>query len=197
MLGLNRSAGTGKTLVFDIENRPISYWVPDRPTADITAIASAWAGNHDSMEVLLLGEMTSEEMLARFVERYNEADVVTGHYIRRHDLPIINGALYDADKPLLEPKMSSDTKLDMFKKADVPATQEHLLGVLDPRCPIGIPIIKHHMTQRDWREANRLTPEGLEKTRIRVSSDVHAHEHMREAMLDRGWLRGPSLWKPA
>lgn len=197
MLGLNRSAGTAKVLDFDIENRPLSYWVPDRPTADITAIASAWVGDHDSMEVLLLGEVTTEEMLARFVERYNEADLVTGHYIRRHDLPIINGALYDMDLPLLSEKMVCDTKVDMFKKADVPATQEHLLDVLEPRCPIGIPIVKHHMSQKAWREANRLTTAGLEKTRVRVSTDVHAHEHLRDAMLMRGWLNAPRMWRPA
>jgi hypothetical protein len=135
-------------------------------------------------------------MLERFVERYNEADLVTGHYISRHDLPIINGALYDADMPLLQPKMYSDTKTHMFKKADIPATQEFLLELLDPKCPIGIPLMKYHMSQRTWREANRLSPEGIEQTRVRVINDVHAHEHMRQAMLDRGWLRAPQLWNP-
>lgn len=187
--------GSGRVLDFDIENRPLSYWQPDRPTADITSIASCWAGDHDSMEVLLLGEVTTEEMLARFVERYDEADLVTGHYIRMHDLPIINGALYDFDMPLLDDKMSCDTKLDMFKKADVPATQEWLLELLDPQCPIGIPLEKFHMSQRTWRDANRLTPTGLAQTRRRVSTDVHAHIHMREEMLARGWLSTPKVWK--
>lgn len=195
-MSLVPAAGRGRVLDFDIENRPLSYWQPDRPTADITSIASMWVGDHDSMEVLLLGEVTTEEMLARFVTRYNEADIVTGHYISRHDLPIINGALYDFDMPLLGPKLYCDTKTHMFKKADVPATQEFLLELLDPQCPIGIPLIKYHMSQRTWREANRLSPEGLEQTRIRVLNDVHAHSHMREAMLDRGWLRAPSMWEP-
>ena len=188
--------GAGRVLDWDIENRPLSYWVPDMPTAEITAIASCWADDHDSMEVLLLGEIDGEEMLRRFVERYNEADLVTGHYIRRHDLPITQGALYEFGLPLLGPKLTCDTKLDMFKKSDIPATQEFLLELLDPKCPLDITIEKFHMSQHSWREANRLTPEGLERTRHRVASDVHAHIHMREAMLERGWLRAPSVWYP-
>lgn len=191
---LIRAAGGGRVLDFDIENRPLTYWQPDRPTADITSIASMWAGDHESIEVLLLGELTSEEMLSRFVERYNEADIVTGHYIRRHDLPIINGALYEAGLPLLSDKMSCDTKNDMFTKADIPATQEYLLELLDVKCPLGITLEKYHMTQGRWREANRLTAEGLEFTKRRVSTDVHAHVHMREAMLERGWLGRPKMW---
>ena len=188
--------GGGRVLDFDIENRPLSYWVPDMPTAEITSISSAWVGDHDSIEVLLLGELTLEEILGIFVDRYNRADLVTGHYIRKHDLPIINGALYDLDLPLLGPKLTSDTRIDMFKKGDIPATQEFILETLDPQCPLGIPLEKFHMTQRMWREANRLTPDGLALTRRRVSTDVHAHIHMREAMLERGWLRAPRVWRP-
>lgn len=203
-----------RILDFDIENRPLSYWAPDMPTADITSIASAWRGDHDSMEVSLLAPpcwhkgheehcpempdflVSTKVMLERFVARYNEADIVTGHYIRKHDLPIINGALYDQKMPLLGPKLTSDTKLDMFKKADIPATQEFLLELLDPQCNIGVPLIKYHMSQRTWREANRLTREGTEQTRIRVQNDVHAHEHLRDEMLRREMLREPKMWKP-
>jgi len=211
-------AGEGKILDFDIENRPLSYWIADRPTAEITAIASMWVGDHDSLEVWLLGPpcfhrgcpgysggrcsewpeevMTLREMLARFTLRYNEATLVTGHYIRRHDLPIINGSLYELGMPLLSGKMSCDTKLDMFKKADIPASQEFLLELLKPVCPIGMQVYKEHMTQHDWREANRLLPEGLRRTAVRVGSDVHSHSHMRDEMLRLGMLRAPSMWNP-
>jgi hypothetical protein len=199
-MGKFEEVKTLRILDFDIENRPESYWVPDMPSARITAIASAWVGDHNSMVVNQItaggGYEEYERMLALFVERYNQADMVTGHYIRRHDLPIINGALYDRDMPLLTDKLTCDTKLDMMKKADVPATQEWLLELLDPQCPIGIPLIKYHMSQRTWRDANFLSEEGVKQTRVRVSTDVHAHEHMRQAMLDRGWLRAPSVWSP-
>ena len=209
MLGLTSPAGGGRTLDFDIENRPLSYWVPDRPTAEITSIASCWSDDVASVEVLLLappcvhcggdacremgpGVMSQREMLARFVERYNEADLVTGHYIRKHDLPIINGALMEYGMPTLQPKMTSDTKLDMVKKADIPATQEFLLETLD------VPgVRKFQMSQTKWREANRLTPKGLHDTYQRVSSDVVGHILMRAEMQRRGLLTGPRLWKPA
>jgi hypothetical protein len=190
------SAGGGRVLDFDIENRPLSYWVPDMPTAEITSISWMWTGDHDSLTVRALGEVTYEQMLGDFVSAYNEADLVTGHYIRRHDLPIINGALYESGLPLLQPKMTCDTKLDMFKKADLPATQEFLLELLGTECPLGIVLEKYHMTQVKWREANRLTPGGIAQTKRRVTTDVHAHVHMREDMIKRGWLRPPSMWRP-
>lgn len=196
-----------RILTFDIENRPLSYWVPDNPTAEITSIASCWADDPSSMEVYLLGtecrhhgwdcpdlvpgEMSGRDMLVRFSARYAEADMVTGHYIRKHDLPIINAMLMDEGLPLLGPKLTCDTKLDMVKKSDLPATQEFLLEALD------VPSRKYHMSQHDWREANRLTPEGLRKTRERVASDVRGHMELRLAMVERGLLRAPSVWSPS
>jgi hypothetical protein len=194
------SGRKARILDFDIENRPLSYWQPDRPTAQVTAIASCWSDDPKSMQVYLLesGDFEDAEraMLTGFAMRYDEADMVTGHYIRRHDLPIINGALYELGLPLLGSKLTCDTKLDMFKKADVPATQEFLLETLHVKDVYGKPIGKFHMSQSDWREANRLTPEGLRKTAERVSSDVYAHIAMREVMLRRGMLRPPSMWNP-
>lgn len=179
-----------KVLDFDIENRPLSYWVADRPTAEITAIASCWVDDIESMEVGLLGRDEPEEMLVNFVNRYNEADIVTGHYIRRHDLPIINGALLEYGMPQLEPKMTSDTKLDMFKKADIPATQEFLSDLF------GLPISKVRMGQTDWREANRLTDRGLEATYKRASGDVYQHMLLRQRMLSLNLLKAPKMWHP-
>lgn len=188
--------GKVRILDFDIENRPLSYWVPDMPTAEITAIASCWTDDPSSMEVLLLGELDGREILERFVTRYNEAHMVTGHYIRKHDLPIINAMLMEEGLPLLSAKLTCDTRLDMFKKSSIPATQEFLLEVLEVKDVYGKPLQKFHMSQSDWREANRLTPAGLEKTRERVASDVFDHIHLRRAMLDRGMLKSPSTWKP-
>ncbi len=179
-----------RILDFDIENRPLSYWIADRPTCEITAIASCWTNDLGSMEVWLLGRDDPLDMLRGFCARYNEADLVTGHYIRKHDLPIINGALYEYGLPLLGPKLTCDTKLDMFVKADIPATQEFLLQTL------GVPIAKHHMTQTDWRRANRLTPGGIEEARLRVSSDVLGHMLLRAEMLRRQMLRPPRMWDP-
>ena len=185
-----------RTLDFDIENRPLSYWVPEIPTAEITSIASCWADDLGSMQVDLLGEMEGPEILRRFCERYNQADMVTGHYIRMHDLPIINAMLMEARLPLLTDKLTCDTKLDMMRKADLPATQEFLLETLDVRDVYGQPCKKFHVSQSDWREANRLTPKGLAITRARVSSDVFDHMQLRKKMVSLGMLRAPSVWRP-
>jgi len=200
-------------LDFDIENRPLTYWVPDRPTAQITSIAWMWVGQHDSLDCRLLappcyhkgheehcpdwpaGMVSERQMLLDFAEVIGRADIVTGHYILRHDLPIVNGAMYDNALPLLDDIRASDTKLHMFTKADLPASQEHLLELLGTTCPIGTTLEKFHMTQVKWREANKLTRAGVELTRRRVMSDVHAHSHMREDMLARGWLSAPTIWR--
>lgn len=176
-------------LDFDIENRPLSYWLPDRPTAEITAIAWSFTDSKE-VEVRLLGRDDPKEMLEAFVTAYDMADMVTGHYIRKHDLPIINGALMEFGLPPLTAKLAQDTKLDMVKKADLPATQEALSEMLDIRAP------KIHMTQGDWREANRLTDKGLALTEKRVVADVKQHKQLRKAMLKAGLLKNPRVWRP-
>lgn len=179
-----------RILDFDIENRPLSYWVPDRPSAEITAIASCWADDPESMQVLLLGRETMPEVLAAFVERYNHAGLVTGHYIRKHDLPIINGALLEQGMPPLSEKLTHDTKLDLLIAKDMPVSQENLAAML------GVSLRKVHMLQADWREANRLTPEGLAKTEARVVGDVRQHMEMRLSLLRARLLRPPRVWRP-
>lgn len=183
-----------KILDFDIENRPLSYWYDGQTTAQITAIASCWVGYDSSMEVnvLTLDDFYGDEerqMLSRFVERYNEADMVTGHYIRKHDLPHINAALMDNNMSMLQPKLVCDTRIDLIKRASLPATQEHLAVML------GLDSTKFGMSQQMWRQANRLTPEGVRLTMKRVSDDVEQHMKLRQAMLDAGWLHGPKVWR--
>lgn len=177
-----------KVLHFDIENRPLSYWA-DRPSAEVTAIAWSWADN-DHVEYWILGGRTIPNDVNMFLRAYNYADVVTGHYIRKHDLPILNGMMVDNGISCLKPKLTSDTKLDMVKKGDLPASQEALCGYFN------IPAPKVHMTQADWREANRLTSEGLEKTRERVVGDVIQHKLLRKEMIKRGLLKSPRIWTP-
>ena len=179
-----------KILDFDIENRPLSYWIPDQPTAEITAIAYCWSDDLGSLRVTQLGVDDPVDMLEDFIERYNEADMVTGHYIRRHDLPIINGALMEYGIPKLSPKLTCDTRVDLIKKLGIPATQEYLCEIL------GITIQKEHMTQHDWRKANRLLEKGLERSRKRVTNDVLQHMLLRVEMVKLNWLSQPKMWMP-
>jgi hypothetical protein len=178
-----------KILDFDIENRPLSYWYDGRPTAETTAIAHCWSDDIRSMEVGLLGHDDPLDILGRFLERYNEADMVTGHYIRGHDLPIINGGLIEYGLPILGPKMTSDTRNDLPKKGDIPATQEFLSELFE------LPLPKIGMSQVKWRKSNRLTEEGIRFTKERAEGDVFQHILLRNKLLELGLLKGPKMWR--
>lgn len=136
-----------------------------------------------------LPEVSNKDMLAEFWEVYNSADLVTGHYIRRHDLPILNAELVEWGLDILPSKMTSDTKLDMYKRAGQPATLEHLAAMLE------VTGEKYGMSQMMWRKANRLDdPQWVEYAKKRVSSDVALQMEVRDAMLERGLLKSPSMW---
>lgn len=178
-----------RILDFDIENRPLSYLGMDYTTAEVTAIA--WSWNPDApVTVKLLGLDDPAAMLEAFRRAYDEADIVTGHYIRKHDLPIINGAMLELGLNQLAPKLTSDTKLDLATLSGVSKSQESLAAML------GIEHPKIHMTQADWRAANRLTLEGLRKTEERVAGDVRQHMALRNELVRRRLLRPPKTWKP-
>lgn len=177
-----------KILDFDIENRPLTYLGNDFTTADVTAIAWKWIGSKGAPTVMALGEVTSVEMLTEFLKVYNEADIITGHYIRGHDLPNINGALSEFNLPPLTSKLTQDTKLDMVKRQGISSSQESIAAMLGIKSP------KVGMSQQSWRKANRLTEEGIKLVKIRVAGDVEQHIEMRAELLKRGWLNPPRVW---
>lgn len=179
-----------RILDFDIENRPLSYWYDDRPTAEVTAIAAGWSTNPGDMWVYLLGRDDTRLAFETFAELYDQADIVTGHYIRKHDLRILNGAMLEYGLPPLGPKLTIDTKLDLVTQGDLPATQEHLAEMF------GISKPKQHMTQMMWREANRLTRAGLKATYDRVTGDVAQHMELRTVLASKGLLSEPKEWSP-
>src|SRR4051812_23080126 len=114
-----------KILDFDIENRPLSYLGMDYTTGEITAIAWSWVGE-DDVQVRALGQDDPEDILIDFEQVYNEADIVTGHYIRKHDLPLINGSLLEVHSSGLSEKATIDTKLDLMQMKYLSASQESL-----------------------------------------------------------------------
>lgn len=181
-----------RILDFDLENRPISYLGSDYTTGDITAIAWSWVGDDEvSCEVQTKDDRSRRRMLRRFVDAYDAADMVTGHFIRGYDLPVINGALMELGLPPLGDKMTCDTKLDLLKRKYISASQENLgamLGLEAPKVQMNTPL---------WREANRLTRAGIDLTRIRVVGDVVQHKELREKLLDLGWLSSPKVWRSA
>jgi len=178
-----------RVLDFDIENRPLTYLGSDFTTAEVTAIAWAWTDQPQDVTVYLLGEVDLPDILAAFVHSYNQADVVTGHFILGHDLPMLNGALLEMGMPPLGDKLVQDTKVHLVRAKGISRSQESLGAMLDLEQP------KVQMNQSKWRAANRLTPEGLAHVRERVTGDVRQHIELRQKLLDGGYLRAPKLWR--
>jgi hypothetical protein len=178
-----------RVLDFDIENRPLTYLGSDFTTAEVTAIAWAWVDQPRDVTVYLLGDTELPDILSAFLSVYHLADMVTGHFIRGHDLPMINGALKEMHMPLLPDKLTQDTKLDQVRSKGISLSQESLAGML------GLAEPKVHMTQTRWRAANRLTQDGLREVRQRVVGDVRQHIATRQRLLELGYLTAPKIWR--
>jgi hypothetical protein len=178
-----------RVLDFDIENRPLSYLGSDFTTAEVTAIAWAWTDKPEDVTVYLLGEEELPVILSRFVDAYNAADMVTGHFITGHDLPMVNGALVECGMPSLQDKLVSDTKTHLISMKGISKSQESLGAMFELDAP------KVQMNQSKWRAANRLTPEGLQEVRNRVTGDVRQHIELRKELLAGGYLAAPSMWR--
>lgn len=177
-----------RVLDFDIENRPLSYLGSDFTTAEVTAIAWAWTDS-ESVTVRLLGETPLLEILREFVDAYNAADMVTGHFVLGHDLPMLNGALMECGLAPLADKLVQDTKVHLMRAKGISKSQESLGAMFNLDAP------KVTMNQSKWRAANRLTPEGLKEVRERVVGDVRQHMELRRVLIERGMLAPPKLWR--
>lgn len=184
---------TGEPLIlgFDIENMPLTYYAPDYPTARVTAIGMQLG---KKIHVCILDPINGtgcspEDMAEHFLTAYEDATLVTGHYIRKHDLPHLNAMMFELGFPALEPKLTSDTKDDIFNWKGIPKNLEYLAAQLEVKTP------KKHMTQRDWREANKFTPDGLAATTERVKKDVISQLQLRDKLIAGGWLGQPLEWR--
>lgn len=177
-----------KVLSFDTESRPLSWIGADWMSVELTAIAAAFT-SEKKVHCWMLGECTSEEMLSGFVKLYNEATIVTGHYIRNHDLPRINAALLEFGLPPLSPKLTQDTMKDLVKIQGISKSQESLSDIYRSENK------KLGMSQKMWRSANRLEPKGIAYAKERVISDILQQIETRQNLLDQGMLSPPKMWK--
>ena len=191
-----------RILDFDTENRPLTYLGSDFTTGDITAIAAGFVGHpRKDIQCWCLGVecqhgdckeyhhgVSSEQMLSDFHVMYDEAEMVTGHYLLGYDLSVVNGAMLEFGLPPLADKLVQDTKVHLKKRKYLSVSQESLGDTLGLKAP------KIQMNQHKWREANRLTPEGLAMTKKRVVGDVVQHMALRKRLLELGWLNPPQMW---
>lgn len=193
-----KTTGRARILDFDCECRPIAWYGGDWVTKQPTAIAWKFIGERGPVEVAVIGEsfdprnVLEEEaaMLERFRAAYDAADIVTGHFIRGFDLPLVNGALVRLGLPLLGSKMTQDTKGDFVRAQGLSKSQENLGAMYELKHP------KVGMNTSLWMAGNLLLPHGIEATKKRVVGDVRQHIELRAKMLERGHLLPASSWSP-
>lgn len=182
-----------RILDFDIESRPLGWYGGIFVHQEVTVISSAWTDDPEgTMQTNYLTKRagSAERMFKAFVKRYNEADIVAGHYIRGFDLPHINWGLAEFGLPILGPKLTHDTKGALVKMHGVSKSQENLASVF------GTPSPKIGMNMGNWRSANRLEQDGIEYSIERCEGDVLQNIEMRAELIKRGLLGAPKIWRP-
>lgn len=187
-----------KILDFDIECRPIAWYGGDYVTKQPTAIAWKFVGTRGKPTVKFIGEsdrssmVLSEEtvMLEAFREVYDAADMVTGHYIRGFDLPVIAGAMMRLGLAPLGPKLAEDTKNDLAKAQGISKSMENLSAMFNAK------VKKYGMDTAKWADANMLLPHGIEQAKARVVTDVVEHLELRDILVNRGLLSPAKVWQP-
>lgn len=181
-----------RILDWDIETRRIGFHNAGRFNPDgcePVAIAAQFVGTKHVYYWDITKNDTAD-MLAKFRAVYDKCDIAAGHYVRKFDLPIINGALLEHGLPLLPAKRISDTKTDLTTREGLSASQENLALML------GLEENKFHMADFNWRAVARLEPGAMKACRIRVVSDVKQHIALRQALLEAGALKFPRVWAP-
>ena len=188
-----KKVGSVRILDFDIETRAAGYadpaWVPD----DVTCYAWSWL-DEEHVECRVSGPAACFGPYARqrrwlkpLRDKLVEADIVTGHNIVRFDLRVLNGNFMRFGLPSLPPLRVIDTmrlpRTKGFKKG------QDNLGVL-----LGTPLHKLPLNHQEWDQAYR--EKGWPTVKERCATDVSQHKLILAAMLERGWVGSPFVWRP-
>lgn len=182
-----------RILDFDIETRLVGFHKGFRGKPDGSepiSIACSWIGSGEVQSILLNDSQRIPQMMEWFLEFYNEADIVVGHYVRKFDLPILNTACIEWGMDPLSAKKAHDTKLDLIDFEGISKSQENLGEMLR------LAEQKYHMNDARWRRSARITPGGQKRARKRAESDVIQNISMHAQMKRRGLLRPPRVWDP-
>ena len=191
MLGGRRS----RILDFDLECRPGFWYGGDWVSKIIAAAAWKWVGEKGRVRSEVVIGLSKVEML-RVVKAVSdairEADVVTGHYIRGFDLPLLNGAMMRLGLPSMPVVMAQDTKTDLDRAHGLSKSLENLGAMFELRHP------KVHMGLQSWEDGLVFfEPAGLIEVRKRVEGDVLEHVELRARLLAEDRLSPPAVWTPS
>lgn len=182
-----------KVLDFDIETRRIGFHYGGKGKPDgcePVVIACAW--DNEPARTMSLDTIWSANdciaMLEWFSGLWQQADIVTGHYVLKFDIPILQGAMMEHGLPPLTKKAVLDTKIHLRNVGGLSQSQENLSALKD------LEASKFHMNDNWWRKVARLTQEGLDLAETRVVADVKQHQELRIALA--GWFKSPTIWTP-
>jgi hypothetical protein len=187
---MRRKSRPLRILDFDLESRPLGWISSDFVHSEITVAAWAWIGEAPQAKALTKDERSRLTMLKALRKCYDQADMVVGHYIRGFDLPLFNGMLVEVGEPPLARKLTQDTKSDLVRMNGISKSQKNLSEMF------GIDEEKIDMSVPAWRNANRLTRDGVEKALDRAVYDVAQNIALRAVLLERGLLGPPRVWRP-
>ena len=186
-----------RSLCFDLENRPLAYWYDGETTSEITAFGWKWS-DEDRVHTMLLTrdgrfdrdgqKFGAARAYLLFVEQLEQADLVFGHNIRRHYLPMLNAGLIRLRLDPVGELRTSDTCRDLPRRRGLSYSLENMAAMY------GLEGEKFTMSQPAWENANRLTRDGLELARKRVASDVLLQERLRDRLSELGLLKPPRKW---
>lgn len=177
-----------KILDIDAECQPGHWIAQDWTSKMITAVAWKWIGK-GKVEVRTHYDTTPEDMSLLVAAAIEQADMVTGHYIRGFDLPLINGHLLRCGCRPLRPVLAHDTKLDLVKTSGRSLSQKNLAA------QIGVSKPKIDVTLTEWEGFNTLAPGFRQKGIDRVRGDVLQNIEMREKLIALEWLGPPKRWR--
>ncbi len=186
-----RKVGQLRILDFDIETVAAGFadpqWVPNRTVVWAYAWVDEGTVTVDALPVAKFYDKAARRKFLRpLIEALASAGIWTGHNVTRFDLGVVNSECMLLGLPTLEPKLVQDTirlpKSKGFKKGQ--DNLSHALGVKEEKLPLS------------WAEWEAAYGEAdLATVKERCASDVLMHLKMREAMLERGWVR-TAMWRP-
>lgn len=191
-----------RVVYIDIEARPLAPWYEDKTSWEPTIFAWKYEGEDDCRTLCLRqdGYWQDEASvrcpyeMAYLIFRSVLAapnTIVTGHNVRRYDLPLFQGWCLRQGLPTLPAILVSDTLKDIPKRGPMSASLENLISTYS------LPGSKQKMAQRDWERANQLwDEEAIEHARQRCITDVLYQEGVRAKLKEIGTLKPPRWWKP-
>ena len=181
-----------RILDFDTESLAAGFADPEWVPQKITCSAWSWVGE-DVVHHRICGirgffiPEVRAKSLRPLVAAIRQADIVRGHNLARHDLPVLNAECLRLGLGPLPPLQVQDSikivRTKGFKKG-----QDNLARLLK---------LEKEKLAMDWQAWEDAYAEAGWPTVIaRCVSDVEQHKQLWDAMSAAGWLKPMTVWRP-